>query len=184
MFLVLTLGKLLAALGNRIGTGSVFCPSFLFPNNVSYWLVWVDINCTMHVVLSKQPINQFKPVWHSRQQALKACCTTTIHCDCGSRQIWRKNSCNVCKLCRFFLVPVISKWKLEWRQGFYDHLGPNFLENKPSLKFPLTRETDTHKKADQFWKTVWQFLQWENWEDFFPGNPGPRHPIAWQHNHG
>ena len=33
---------------------------------------WADINCMVHVVLPKQPINQFKPVHQSNQLALRA----------------------------------------------------------------------------------------------------------------
>ena len=36
LFLVLTSGKFLEALGSGIGTGSIFCLSFLLSNNVSY----------------------------------------------------------------------------------------------------------------------------------------------------
>ena len=41
---------------------------------VPLWLVWTSIECTVHVALPKWPINQFKPVQQSRQQALKAYC--------------------------------------------------------------------------------------------------------------
>ena len=43
------------------------------------WLVWAEIECTMHLALLKRPINQFKPVLQSRQQALRAYCPN-IYC--------------------------------------------------------------------------------------------------------
>ena len=41
------------------------------------WLVWAEIECTVHVSLPKQPINQFKPVQQSRYQVLRAYCPYT-----------------------------------------------------------------------------------------------------------
>ena len=39
-----------------------------------FWLVWVEIECTMHAALPRRPINQFKPVKQSRQQVLRFYC--------------------------------------------------------------------------------------------------------------
>ena len=39
------------------------------------WPVWVDIESTVHVVLPKRPVNQFKPVQQRKQQALRTCCS-------------------------------------------------------------------------------------------------------------
>ena len=44
---------------------------------ISSWLVWAEIECTVHVSLPKQPINQFKPVQQSRYQVLRAYCPYT-----------------------------------------------------------------------------------------------------------
>ena len=44
-FLVLTLGKILEALGSGIGTGLVFCLSFSVPNNVS--ALWTKLKKTI-----------------------------------------------------------------------------------------------------------------------------------------
>ena len=41
---------------------------------ITYWLVWIDIKCAVHIALPRWPINQFKPVQQSRHQALKAYC--------------------------------------------------------------------------------------------------------------
>ena len=38
------------------------------------WLILAKIECTVHIALPKQPINQFKPLKQSRQQALGAYC--------------------------------------------------------------------------------------------------------------
>ena len=38
------------------------------------WLVWAEIECTVHVALPKWPMNQFIPVHQSRQQVLRAYC--------------------------------------------------------------------------------------------------------------
>ena len=38
-------------------------------------LVWAEIQCTVHVNLSKWPINQLKPVHSSRQQLIRTYCS-------------------------------------------------------------------------------------------------------------
>ena len=40
----------------------------------THYLVWTEIEYTVHATLHKLPINQFKQVQHSRQQALRAYC--------------------------------------------------------------------------------------------------------------
>ena len=52
MFLVLTSGKFLEALGSEIGTGSVFCQSFSVSNNVD-----TKSGRSLHA----QPLRQRKP---------------------------------------------------------------------------------------------------------------------------
>ena len=42
-------------------------------------MFWTEIESTVHVDLPKRPINQFKPVHQSRQQALKTYCPN-IYC--------------------------------------------------------------------------------------------------------
>ena len=41
---------------------------------MSFGLVWAEFECTLHVPLCKQPINQLKPVEQSRKQALGGYC--------------------------------------------------------------------------------------------------------------
>jgi hypothetical protein len=38
------------------------------------WLVWAEIECTVHVSLLKRPTKPFKPVQQSVQQVLRAYC--------------------------------------------------------------------------------------------------------------
>ena len=49
-FLVLTSGKLLKALGSRIGTGLVFCLSFSVSNNVTY-VIFTGYICTLMPII-------------------------------------------------------------------------------------------------------------------------------------
>ena len=49
--------------------------SLALSHSIPSWLVRAEIVYTIHVVLHKQFLNQFKPVQQSRQQALKAYCT-------------------------------------------------------------------------------------------------------------
>ena len=46
------------------------------------WLVCSETECTVHVALPKWPMNQFKPVQQSIQQALRADCPN-IHIYCS-----------------------------------------------------------------------------------------------------
>ena len=62
---------------------------------ISSWLVWTEIEFTVHVALPKLPISQFKPVQQSRQQALRAYCpniytvTPGIAHDCWIQYQWK-----------------------------------------------------------------------------------------------
>ena len=46
----------------------------IWVHSIIFLLVYTEIKHTVHVALSKLPINQFKPVQQSRQQALSAYC--------------------------------------------------------------------------------------------------------------
>ena len=48
--------------GDTIQGGTLFNGGTLFKEIwylIPFWLVWADIKCTVHVALSRQPINQF-----------------------------------------------------------------------------------------------------------------------------
>ena len=51
------------------------------------WLVWAEIECSLHVVLPKQAMNQFKPVQQSRHQTLRAYCHNIYICTVGLLQL-------------------------------------------------------------------------------------------------
>ena len=47
-------------------------PLFILVSLIPFQLIWTENECLMHVALTKRPINQFQPVWQSRQQSLRA----------------------------------------------------------------------------------------------------------------
>ena len=53
---------------------SVFSYSLALVHLISSWLGSGEIECIMHVVLPKQPINKLKVIQQSRQQVLEAYC--------------------------------------------------------------------------------------------------------------
>ena len=43
-------------------------------HSIPLWLEWAEMVCALHVDLPRPPINQFKPMQQSRQQAQGAYC--------------------------------------------------------------------------------------------------------------
>ena len=58
------------------------------------WLVLVEIKCTVHVVLPKRPINQFKPVQQNKRQALRANCPNIQSIYCAQNFFLKRNEKN------------------------------------------------------------------------------------------
>ena len=47
-------------------------------HSIPSWLVWEEIECTVHIAPPNRPINQFELVQQSRQQVLRAYCPNMI----------------------------------------------------------------------------------------------------------
>ena len=60
-------------------------------HSIPSWLVWAEIDCTMHAALPKLPMIQFEPVQLIRQQALKAYYPNNCVWDSGLAQLVKEN---------------------------------------------------------------------------------------------
>ena len=65
------------------------------------WLVWAEIECTVHVALLLQSINQLKSFQKSRQQAPRAYCSNVYTVDVPDELI-----CQITTRCSQFLLKV------------------------------------------------------------------------------
>jgi hypothetical protein len=50
-------------------------------HSIPSWLVWAEIECSLHNALSKRPNIQFKPIQQSTQQVLTAYCSNKYNVD-------------------------------------------------------------------------------------------------------
>ena len=111
-------------------------------HSIPLWLVWTEIECTMHDALPKGPINQFKPAQQSRQQVIKAYCPNKqtvysalelVHCVNNEGSFFRSNWGRARHLIRLVITQYVEDKVLRW--ALFMRLGQPSVGQMGSLEF-------------------------------------------------